>query len=166
MDYECSLLDGTRCYSSKELGPKELILGKSEIEAGLNEGLRLLKPGAEAIFIIPPFLAFGLIGDGKLIPPRAVMVYNVKVMNEIIISGQSQPPINYDQNLNSESKIYIFGTIFELFGIFNNSKIQINDYKEFQNRSSITVIIIDVVVDPCNPSENRETGKGRDSVLP
>jgi FKBP-type peptidyl-prolyl cis-trans isomerase FkpA len=79
MDYDCSLLDGTRCYSSKELGPKELILGRSEIEAGLNEGLRLLKPGSEAIFIIPPFLAFGLIGDRKLIPPRAVLVYNIHV---------------------------------------------------------------------------------------
>ena len=79
MDYECSLLDGTRCYSSKELGPKELILGRSEMEAGLNEGLRLLKPGSEAIFIIPPFLAYGLIGDRKLIPPRAVLVYEINV---------------------------------------------------------------------------------------
>lgn len=79
MDYECSLLDGTRCYSSKELGPKELIIGRSEVEAGLNEGLRLLKPGSEAIFIIPPFLAYGLIGDRKQIPPRAVLVYKIQV---------------------------------------------------------------------------------------
>jgi FKBP-type peptidyl-prolyl cis-trans isomerase len=79
MEYECSLLDGTRCYSSNELGAKELILGKSELEAGLNEGLHLLNAGAEAIFIIPPFLAFGLIGDRKLIPPRAVLVYKVRV---------------------------------------------------------------------------------------
>ena len=79
MDYECSLLDGTNCYSSKELGPREFMLGRSEMEAGLNEGLRLLKPGSEAIFIIPPFLAYGLIGDRKLIPPRAVLVYNVNV---------------------------------------------------------------------------------------
>lgn len=79
LDYECSLLDGTRCYSSGEQGPKELILGRSEIEAGLNEGLRLLKPGSEAIFILPPFLAYGLIGDRKLIPPRAVLVYTVQV---------------------------------------------------------------------------------------
>ena len=79
MDYECSLLDGTSCYSSRDQGPKEMILGRSEIEAGLNEGLRLLKPGSEAIFIIPPFLAYGLIGDRKLIPPRAVLVYYIKV---------------------------------------------------------------------------------------
>jgi FKBP-type peptidyl-prolyl cis-trans isomerase len=82
-DYECSLLDGIRCYSSGDLGPGELVLGRSEMEAGLNEGLRLLKPGSEAIFIIPPFLAYGLIGDRKLIPPRAVLVYNIKVRTKI-----------------------------------------------------------------------------------
>jgi FKBP-type peptidyl-prolyl cis-trans isomerase FkpA len=80
MDYECSLLDGTKCYSSKDLGTKNVVLGRSEMEPGLNEGLRLLKPGAEAIFIIPPFLAYGLIGDRKMIPPRAVIVYNVNIL--------------------------------------------------------------------------------------
>lgn len=80
MDFDCSLLDGTKCYSSKDTGPKELVLGKSEMEPGLNEGLRLLKPGAKAIFIIPPFLGFGLVGDRKMIPPRAVIVYNVNIL--------------------------------------------------------------------------------------
>lgn len=80
LNYECYLLDGTKCYSSEKLGPKELILGRSEMEPGLNEGLRLLKPGAEAIFIIPPFLAFGLPGDGKMIPSRAVIVYKVNIL--------------------------------------------------------------------------------------
>lgn len=36
-NYVCSFLDGTECYNSDKLGPKEVILGKSEIEAGLNE---------------------------------------------------------------------------------------------------------------------------------
>jgi FKBP-type peptidyl-prolyl cis-trans isomerase FkpA len=80
LDYECSLLDGTKCYSSKDLGPKEIILGKSNIEPGLTEGLRLLRPGAEAIFIIPPFLAYGFVGDRKMIPSRAVIVYNVNIL--------------------------------------------------------------------------------------
>lgn len=79
-NYECTLLDGTKCYSSDKLGPKELILGRSTMEPGLNEGLRLLKPGAEAIFIIPPFLGYGLPGDGKMIPSRAVIVYNVNIL--------------------------------------------------------------------------------------
>ena len=80
MNYECSLLDGTKCYSSNELGPKEVVLGRSEMEQGLNEGLRLLKPGAEAIFILPPFLAFGFVGDRKMIPSRAVIVYKVNIL--------------------------------------------------------------------------------------
>jgi FKBP-type peptidyl-prolyl cis-trans isomerase FkpA len=80
MDYECSLLDGTRCYSSTTLGPKELVLGRSSMEPGLNEGLRMLKPGSEAIFILPPFLAYGLPGDGRKIPSRSIIVYNVHIL--------------------------------------------------------------------------------------
>jgi FKBP-type peptidyl-prolyl cis-trans isomerase len=80
MEYEVSLLDGTKCYSSKDLGPKEVVIGKSTMEPGLNEGLRLLRPGSEAIFIIPPFLAYGLVGDRKMIPSRSVIVYNVIIL--------------------------------------------------------------------------------------
>jgi len=79
MDYECTLLDGTKCYSSQLTGPKTIILGKSNIEAGLAEGLKMMKPGGEAIFIIPPFLGWGLLGDDKAIPPRAVIVYEIKI---------------------------------------------------------------------------------------
>ncbi len=79
MDFECSLLDGTLCYSSSEQGPKDIIIGRSDIEPGMNEGLKLLRRGAEAIFILPPFLAYGLVGDGKKIPPRSTIVYNVRI---------------------------------------------------------------------------------------
>lgn len=80
MEFECSLLDGTKCYSSKDSGPKTVIIGKSTIEPGLNEGLKLLKPGGEALFIIPPYLAWGLPGDGKAIPPRAIVVYEIRIV--------------------------------------------------------------------------------------
>ncbi len=83
MEYECSLLDGTGCYSSTESGPKEIILGRSELESGLNQGLRMLKPGGEALFILPPFLAYGLVGDGKKIPPRSVVVYNISIVSSV-----------------------------------------------------------------------------------
>lgn len=79
MDFDCSLLDGTHCYSSSEQGQKEIILGKTELESGMNEGLKMLRPGAEAVFILPPFLAYGLVGDGKKIPPRSTIVYHVRI---------------------------------------------------------------------------------------
>ena len=75
-DYDCTLLDGTKCYSLQE----QIQLGRSELPIGLYEGLKLLKRGGEAIFILPPFLAYGLIGDGKRIPPRATLVYSVKIL--------------------------------------------------------------------------------------
>jgi FKBP-type peptidyl-prolyl cis-trans isomerase len=81
LDYECSLLDGTFCYSSAESGPMQLTLGKTSAEPGLMEGLKMLKPSGEAIFIIPPFLAHGLPGDGKKIPPRSVIVYRIKILS-------------------------------------------------------------------------------------
>ena len=79
LEYKCSLLDGTVCYSSENDGVKEVILGKSELEAGLYQGLKMLRRGGEALFIIPPFLAHGLTGDGNKIPPRSVIVYYVKI---------------------------------------------------------------------------------------
>jgi FKBP-type peptidyl-prolyl cis-trans isomerase FkpA len=80
MEYECTLLDGTLCYSSKDTGPKEVILGRTRIESGLDQGLRFLKPEGEAIFIIPPFLAWGFPGDGNKIPARSVVVFTVKII--------------------------------------------------------------------------------------
>ncbi len=80
MEYECSLLDGTICYTSDKLGRKTLVLGRSEMEQGMNEGLRLLKPGSQATFIIPPYLAYGLVGDRKMIPSRAIIVYKVNIL--------------------------------------------------------------------------------------
>jgi FKBP-type peptidyl-prolyl cis-trans isomerase FkpA len=80
INFECYLLDGTNCYSSAKLGPKKITMGKSEMEAGLNEGLRLLKPGASATLILPPYLAYGLLGDGNKIPARSIIVYDITLM--------------------------------------------------------------------------------------
>jgi FKBP-type peptidyl-prolyl cis-trans isomerase len=42
------------------------------------EGIKMLKPGGDAVFILPPFLAYGIVGDGKAIPPRSILVYELK----------------------------------------------------------------------------------------
>ena len=76
-EYDCVLLDGTNLYSLQE---NEIQLGRSELPIGLYEGLKLLKKGGEAIFILPPFLAYGFVGDGKNIPPRATLVYTIRVL--------------------------------------------------------------------------------------
>ena len=81
LDYEIKLMDGTVCYSSEETGPKEFLVGQGGVESGLEEGVLLLKPGAKARFIMPPHLAHGLIGDDDQIPSRAIIVYEVEVLD-------------------------------------------------------------------------------------
>jgi FKBP-type peptidyl-prolyl cis-trans isomerase FkpA len=78
--YKVSLLDGTPCYDSDSLGPKQFRVGQGGVEAGLEEGLLMLHPGAKALFIMPPHLADGLPGDGNKIPARAIIMYEVEVI--------------------------------------------------------------------------------------
>ena len=55
-------------------------VGFSTIESGLLEGLKLMRPGSEFVFIIPPYLAHGIPGDGYQIPGRSVIVYRIKIL--------------------------------------------------------------------------------------
>lgn len=79
--YKISLLDGTLCYSSDNDGPKEFFVGKDNIESGLHEGIQYLHEGDEAVFILPSHLAHGLMGDGNKIPPKASVVYHIKLVS-------------------------------------------------------------------------------------
>ncbi|MCX7986244.1 MAG: FKBP-type peptidyl-prolyl cis-trans isomerase [Bacteroidales bacterium] len=79
--YKLSLLDGTLCYSSDSTGIKETLVGTGQIERGLDEGICLLKEGDSAVFILPPHLAYGVIGDGKCIPPRSCIVYHIRIIS-------------------------------------------------------------------------------------
>ena len=78
--YELSLLNGTLCYSSEDLGAKSFIVGKGGVEGGLEEGVLLLNLGSKARFILPPHLAHGLIGDENRIPARASIVYDIEIL--------------------------------------------------------------------------------------
>ena len=79
LDYTISLLDGTPCYSSVKLGPKVFRVENSEAESGLHEAVQLLHQGDSARLILPPHLGFGMVGDGNKIPPRAILLYRIKI---------------------------------------------------------------------------------------
>ena len=80
-NYSVSLLDGTICYSSTSLGSKKFRIGKGGVESGLEEGILLMHEGGKAVFILPPHLGYGLMGDNKKIPPRAILLYEVELIN-------------------------------------------------------------------------------------
>jgi FKBP-type peptidyl-prolyl cis-trans isomerase FkpA len=81
LSYTLSILDGSVCYTSDSLGYKQFLIGSGGVESGLEEGVLLLREGDKARFILPPHLAQGLTGDGNKIPPRAIIVYDVEVIN-------------------------------------------------------------------------------------
>ncbi len=80
INYRTSLLNGVTVYNSSFDGVKTFVIGKAEVEKGLEEGILLLKVGDKAKFIIPSHLAFGLLGDQKKIPKKATLVYDVELL--------------------------------------------------------------------------------------
>ncbi len=79
INYEISLLDGSACYNSKEDGPKVFTPGRSDEISGLEQGVLMMREGEKARFIIPPHLGYGLLGDERKIPARAIVVYLVEL---------------------------------------------------------------------------------------
>ncbi len=78
--YETRLLNGNVCYAADTADPKKIIAGKGNIEAGLEEGLRLMREGGRARFLIPPHLGHGNFGDRQCIPGSSVLLITVEVL--------------------------------------------------------------------------------------
>ena len=81
LNYTISLPDGTICDTSEGKPPKSFRIGHGGVEAGLEEGVLLLNEGDKARFIMPPHLAHGNFGDRNKIPPGAILIYEVEVIN-------------------------------------------------------------------------------------
>ncbi len=78
--YKIELLDGTVCYDWQKDGIKQIKIGNTGKETGLEKGFLMMREGEKARFIIPPHYAYGLIGDNKKIPARSALVYDVEVV--------------------------------------------------------------------------------------
>jgi len=81
ISYEVFMLNDSLCYSATEDHPYTFRLGMADVETGIHEGMRLLRKGGRAKFIIPSHLAYGLMGDMNKIPPKTPVVYNVKLLD-------------------------------------------------------------------------------------
>ena len=65
-------------YSRKK--PIEFPLGQGNVIEGWDEGIALLREGDKARFVIPSHLAYGSAGAGGVIPPNAVLIFDVELM--------------------------------------------------------------------------------------
>jgi len=80
VNYSISLLDGTFCYSSDSTGAVTFRVDHDDVESGLHEGIKLLRVGDRAEFILPSHLAYGLTGDQNKVPPRTPIIYQIELI--------------------------------------------------------------------------------------
>jgi FKBP-type peptidyl-prolyl cis-trans isomerase len=79
--YQGALIDGTVFDSSyKRKEPIEFQLGIGQVISGWDEGLQLLHVGDKARFVIPSDLAYGSACAGGVIPPDAILVFDVELV--------------------------------------------------------------------------------------
>ncbi len=74
------LTDGTKFDSSLDSGqPFQFKIGEGRVIPGWEEGVAGMKVGGTRRLIIPPDLAYGAQGAGGVIPPNAVLVFEVEL---------------------------------------------------------------------------------------
>jgi len=78
--YSGKLLDGTEFDSSYQRN-EPATFPLNGVIAGWTEGLQLMKPGAKYKFFIPASLAYGEQGYADVIPPEAVLVFEVELIS-------------------------------------------------------------------------------------
>ena len=81
IEYEEGLINGDIVYSSDNEGLKTFVVGRGGVERGLEEAVLHLHRGDEAEIIMPSYLAYGLTGDGNRIPPKSIIIYKLKIIN-------------------------------------------------------------------------------------
>ena len=79
--FSSMLLDGTPCYEATEDDPKQIVIGRGGVESGVEEGLKHLRRGSRAIFLVPPHLGHGNFGDRDRIPGNSVLIYRVVIID-------------------------------------------------------------------------------------
>lgn len=83
IEYEIKQLNGKLCSRTESDEYEEFDVDKSEIESGIQEGIKHLKVGDRARFIIPSHLAHGLVGNMDNVPPLTTLWVEINVLGKV-----------------------------------------------------------------------------------
>jgi gliding motility-associated peptidyl-prolyl isomerase len=80
MTYGIYYVEGDTIYLPEEIGVKTYTVDKEEYFAGLRAAVKMMKEGEEAVFYIPSYLGYGLLGDADRIAGNTPLKLHLKIL--------------------------------------------------------------------------------------
>ncbi|MCW3122414.1 MAG: hypothetical protein JWQ38_1906 [Flavipsychrobacter sp.] len=86
MNYTGKTMDGKTFDSNQDpkfnhVQPFPFVLGQGQVIKGWDEGIQLLQKGSKGTLFIPSGMGYGPSGMGGAIPPNAVLIFDVEVLD-------------------------------------------------------------------------------------
>mgnify|MGYP006132964355 CR=1 FL=1 len=78
--YTLTSLEGDTLYQSPQRKFQEFIVDYDNVESGLHEGIKKMRVGEKAYFILPAHLAHGISGDNAAISSQTTLFYNIHLV--------------------------------------------------------------------------------------
>lgn len=79
--YKISFLNGDVCYETPKGELSYFKIDHSDIESGVQEGVKKMRKGEHAVFIVSSHLAHGITGDQNKIPPATTLVVEIELVD-------------------------------------------------------------------------------------
>ena len=80
IEYDVESIGGQKVYSHVQ---DTVVAGRLQPTRGLDAALRTLRPGQQAVVILPSEQAYGVVGDGDRIGSRMILVYKINKIKRI-----------------------------------------------------------------------------------